>query len=298
MDNMKAIPSPDSSGSETRYRVRRAPAFLLPALLVMAVQVAAAQEQTAAVLKLHELDFVYHGSAAVLSCSALQRRVASVLRALGAREDVEVRVTDCDAVVAPLGGPEDTWPTESDPWRTPSDPWATSSDRWQSGSDRLRNRATGRKQSAHVRVRVMMPVEVTSEVLAEVEKDKARRDLVSRVTGNPAASFDDPIVFPAQRQTVTLSRRTIGLEPEECELLQQMSQRIFKKLDMRVIRRGPSCDRDQVSHIPPQLTVEALMPVMPNVPQLLMPEEGESEAEEGDSSSEDADSRSEEADSG
>jgi hypothetical protein len=104
-----------------------------------------------------------------------------------------------------------------------------------------------------------MPTEVTPEVLAEMERDKKRRELVSRVTGDPSAKFDDPIVFTAQRQPVTLSRRTIGLEPQECELLEQMSTSVFRKLDVRVVRRSSSCGRNQISHIPPQLTVEALI---------------------------------------
>ena len=38
----------------------------------------------------------------------------------------------------------------------------------------------------------MMPAQVTPELLKEIEKDKSRRELVSRVTGNPAAAFNDP----------------------------------------------------------------------------------------------------------
>ena len=37
-------------------------------------------------------------------------------------------------------------------------------------------------------------------MLAEIEKDKSRRDLISRVTGDPRAALNDPIVFPAERK--------------------------------------------------------------------------------------------------
>jgi hypothetical protein len=232
---------------------------------------AAAQQQTAAVLKLREIDFFYRSSIAHLSCSALQGRVATVLRALGARDDVQVRADGCDAVVMAEEPME--------PWPEPSDRTQTGADRWLSTSSRLHNRGARREQSAHVRARFMMPIEVTPEVLAEIEKDKSRRELISRVTGNAAGS-NHPIVFPAQRQLVTLSRRTIGLEPEECELLEQMSSGVFRKLGMRVVRRSHGCDRDQVSRIPPQFTVEALMPVMPRAPQLA-PAAGDSDPEPG-----------------
>jgi hypothetical protein len=270
MARMNATPS----ANETADRPRRAAALLALTSLVVASQVAAQdpqdstaaqdpaamQPQTAAVLKLREIDFVYRSSVAHLSCSALQGRVATILRVLGARDDVQVRADGCDAVVVAEE------PMES--WQDPTDRSQTGADRWQSTSSRLHNRGVRREQSAHVRVRFMMPVEVTPEVLAEIERDKSRRELVSRVTRNPAASLNEPIVFPAQRQLVTLSNRTIGLEPEDCELLEQMSSGVFRRLGMRVVRRGHGCDRDQVSRIPPHVTVEALMPVIPRAPQL------------------------------
>jgi hypothetical protein len=137
-----------------------------------------------------------------------------------------------------------------------------------------------------VRIRAMMPVEATPEVLAEMEKDKSRRELVRRVTGSHDA-MSEPIVFPAERREVDLSRRTLKLEPEECELLEQMSKSIFKELGIRVVRRSTGCSRDQVSNIPPSLTVEALMPVLPSVP-TLSPAAGEKG--EGNSDKEEADS--------
>jgi hypothetical protein len=106
---------------------------------------------------------------------------------------------------------------------------------------------------------MMIPIEVTPEVLAELKRDKSRRELVSHVTGNPAAKFNDPIVFMAQWQTVTLSRETIGLEPEECELLDQMSASVLRELGVRVIHRDFSCDPNRVSRIPPELVVETLL---------------------------------------
>jgi hypothetical protein len=272
---MEAFPAQCMSDSKTHFRVRRASALLPLALLVMSVHLAAQGQQTAAVLKLQEVDFFYRSSVAVFSCTDIEGRVASILRYLGARDDIKVRVNGCDSVVTPTDEPLDsTWedPSSSGTWQSPSS-------RWQTSSDRFGYRRPGHEQSAHVRVRLMMPVEMTPEVLAEMEKDKSRRELVSRVTGNPAANLNDPIVFPAHRQLVTLSRRTIDLEPIECELLEQMSTSVFRELGIRVVDRGPHCDRREVSRMPPQLTVEALMPVMPTTPQLpqLTPAEGESD---------------------
>jgi hypothetical protein len=280
---MKVFPARCASAGAAHARARRASAALPLALVVMGAQVAA-QEQTAAVLKLHEVDFFYRSSLALFSCTDLEGRVASIFRALGARDDIKVMVNGCDAV-ASTGEPMDPWPNQSGAWQSPGSTWQSSSSRWQSQTDRFGSRRTGREQSAHVRIRMMMPVEVTPEVLAEMEKDKSRRELVSRVTGNPAATLNDPIVFPAQRQLVTLSRRTIDLAPIECELIDQMATSVFRKLDLRVVDKGPHCDRREVSRIPPQVTVEALMPIMPAAPQLTLPP-GESNPEPAPAASE------------
>ena len=263
MEHMKAIPSPDASRREMRYGLRVARTSLPVALFFMSLHVAA-QEQTAAVLKQQEVDFFYRSSVTLYSCIDLETRVANIFRALGARDDVEVAVNGCDAMVTPMDQPQDTWQSPSTGWVTPSSP----SNRWQTSSDRFGNRSNSRQQSSHVRVRLMLPVEVTPEILAEMQKDKSRRELVSRVTGNPAANLNDPIVFPAQRQSVTLSRRTIDLQPEDCELVEQMSTSVFRELDMKVVGRRANCSRNEVSRLPTEVTVETLMPVMPSTPQL------------------------------
>ena len=256
--------------SETRIaREARCTAGLLPLLLLAASAQAAEHEETAAVLKHREVDFFYRSSAVIFSCNDLENRVVTILRALGAREDVGVTVTGCDAFLAPEPMDE-TWETPSSRSQNPSGGWTNPADRWRATpSDSFSARSEGRQQSARVHVRAMLPVEATPEVIDEMEKDKSRRELISRVTGNPSAALNDPIVFPAQRQLVNLSRETIRLEPEDCELLEQMGRSAFRKLDMRVVRKGPTCDRSGASHLPPQMTVEALMPVMPTAPQIL-----------------------------
>lgn len=258
----------------------RCPSSVLAALLLSLtfVHAGAAEEEeaTAAVLKRHDLSFNYRSTVTPLSCFELQNRVAAIFRALGARDDVDVRATHCENVIVP-DMPGDDWMREPGTWRSRSDPWSAS-DPWESGAQRERDRFN-RGQSSLVRVSLLMPVEVTPEVLEEMKKDKTRRELISRVTGDPQAKMDEPIVFAARRQEVTLSRRTIDLEPKDCELLEQMSKSVFRKLGIRVVGSAPSCGRDRTSHISPNLTVEALMPVLPSVPQL-SPPSGESEPEE------------------
>jgi len=209
---------------------------------VQGAEPAEEKEPIVAVWKERKLSFSYNSSTAIYSCNAMAGRIASILRAVGARDDVQVRVNDCsNTITAPDPAMNGRGAITLEPL-----------------PDRMRVQDTGRRQLVTAYVRLMMPIEVTPEVLAELKRDKSRRELVSRATGNPAARFNDPILFSAQRQLVTLSRKTIGIEPEECELLDQMLTSVFRKLDVRVISRDVTCSAD--SRIPPQLVVETLLP--------------------------------------
>ncbi len=238
-----------------------------------------------AVYKRREVGFTYRSDIAVYDCGALKTRVASILRAMGARDDVQVRVDDCFTSTVPSMPPGSMSPgsmsreSMSRPYPPdPTDPWRNTR------TSRLSSQFDVRDgQLVHVRINVMWPTEVTPQILTEIKKDASRRDLISRVTGDPAARLNDPIVFPAARQQVTLSRKTIGLAPIECELLDQMSTGVFRKLDVRVVNRSVLCNRDGSSRIPPQMTVESLAPLPIGAVQLPSME-GEEEATEDEDS--------------
>ena len=220
--------------------------------LLVACQ-AVAQEPVPAVYKAHDVSFYYRSASDFYACHELQQRVAIILQAIGARDDIDVDVRDCQAF---LGDRDMNMDRESVFGGSRMDPWERGDSRFPT----FGRQDAEREQSARIRIRLMYPVEVTPQVLAEIEKDKSRRELVSRVTRNPAAAFNDPIVFAAQRQEVTLSRQLIRLKAEDCSLLDQMSTQVFRKLKVRVVRRRFDCRPSMASHIPPQMTVEALLP--------------------------------------
>jgi len=214
--------------------------------------------QIPAVLKARDADFVYRSSSRQFTCEQLRQRVAVILRAVGARQDVSVRANDCEAFIDPTHMND---PNRMDRRSTldPRNQPPSVFDRVRPSSSTLTDR--NRSQSTPVRIQLMMPVEVTSEVVAEVEQDKARRALISRVTGNPNASMDDAIFFAAERRQVTLSHDTIRLDAIDCELLEQMSMTVFRQLDLKVTGQALSCDPRERSRLLPSLTVEALLPV-------------------------------------
>jgi hypothetical protein len=262
---MTAMHSLTDSSIATRRLARVVSGVIALAALAGSVQ-SFAEEPVAAVFKAREVGFFYRSSNSQRPCYALEGRVATILRAVGARDDVKVSVSGCDNFAVTEESTFDRWERERSGSGTGFD----------DPMDRFRydDRSRQREQSAHVRVSLMTPVIVTPKILAEIDKDRSRRELVSRVTGNPGAAMNDPIVFAAQRQEVTLSRRNIRLEPEDCELLEQMSTSVFRELDVKVVRRSLNCDSNQPSRIAPQITVEALLPTGGLMP---MPEASRSE---------------------
>src|SRR5688572_25050908 len=57
--------------------------------------------QIPAVLKTRDANFVYRSSTRLLTCDQLRQRVANIMRALGARQDVQVRADDCESLSDP-----------------------------------------------------------------------------------------------------------------------------------------------------------------------------------------------------
>jgi hypothetical protein len=223
--------------------VRQFALVLLAASSLMMSGAAVAEEQIPAVLKLHEVHFVYRSVVNLFACDELRRDVAVILRAMGARDDVQVRVNDCELVLLP-----DERPSNWDRWH-PENP-----------SDRFRNFEEDQRQFSTVYIKLMFPIEATPEVMKEIDKDKSRRDLISRVTGDPAAALNEPLVFPAQRRQVTLSRSTLRLRPEHCELVEQMIPSLARQLNFKVIDKQLSCDRYGRAEFSPKVTVEVLWP--------------------------------------
>lgn len=246
-------------------RILRRTSCVLLALAVSAIGIAAAEEQqqaqsgaqsagpsgeaTMALWRERDLDFTYRSSVVTHTCQDLRYRVATVLVALGARPDIRVSADNCDAVLAP-----EEQENRPEPWRPPN----SRSERF--GLEGFGDREFDRKgQYSRVRIHLTSPVEVTPAAVQEWKKDRSKRELIARVTGNPSPLLETTGQFPAEWQTVTLTRRTADLEPEDCALLEQLSSSVLRQLAVRKVRMSGHCDPRHPSHIPPQLTVEALV---------------------------------------
>jgi hypothetical protein len=84
------------------------------------------------------------------------------------------------------------------------------------------------------RIRVAMPAEATPELLAQLEEERSRRELVGRVQNKGAAVDDATAQFAAERRTVEFDgRRGKRIEDGDCELLDQLLPQVLEPMGVR-----------------------------------------------------------------
>jgi hypothetical protein len=115
---------------------------------------------------------------------------------------------------------------------------------------------TAPSRSPHVRLVAKMPIEATPEALAELEKDKSMRELKARVRGERPE--EATAQFPAVWKKVDLSVGKFGIDPGECELIEELNRKVFPKLGIRTVKDEISCTPHQRNPSQPRLQVEAL----------------------------------------
>lgn len=112
-----------------------------------------------------------------------------------------------------------------------------------------------------VEIALTAPVAVTPEVLAELDKTRSTRELTARVRGDSKQADLQEQQFGAQWQRVSLSRGKLNLEPGDCELIDQLKDKVFPKLAIRIVADEVQCVPNQISMTQPRLIVEALTPL-------------------------------------
>jgi len=84
------------------------------------------------------------------------------------------------------------------------------------------------------RIRVAVPTEVTPELLAQLEADKSKRELVARAQGKGTAVDAATAQFPAERRIVEFDgRRLDRINDGDCELLDQLLPQVLEPLGIR-----------------------------------------------------------------
>jgi hypothetical protein len=84
------------------------------------------------------------------------------------------------------------------------------------------------------RIKVAVPTEATPELLARLEADKSKRELVARAKGKGTAVDIATAQFPAERRIVEFdARRLDRIEDGDCELLEQLLPQVLEPLGIR-----------------------------------------------------------------
>ena len=119
-------------------------------------------------------------------------------------------------------------------------------------------------------IQLTSPVEATPAALAELEKTRPQRELAARVRGDRGDAIDAAAQFDATWKPVSLSRGKLGLDPGDCELVDELAKKVLPKLGVRIIKNSVSCSPKQINRSQPRLEVEALM--QPPPPDTTSPE--------------------------
>ncbi len=176
-----------------------------------------------------DADFPYRGFTTHYSCDGIRGKVASILKAIGARPDFEVKVRSCvndTPATHRLGG------VEPMPW---------------------------------VYLRAALPQPATPELLAELAKPDAHRELVARVQGAGGTTATEATAqFPARPRQVSFTGSMIGpVQFGDCELLDEMGESVFTQIGAKILEDEMACVPHQVNPGSVRLTLEVLEPVAP-----------------------------------
>jgi hypothetical protein len=112
----------------------------------------------------------------------------------------------------------------------------------------------------HVEIKLVSLVEATPEVLAELDKNRTRRELIARARGDMRLVAIEEEQLPAQWKDVSLSRPKLFLDAGDCELVEQMRDKVFPKLAIKIVEDEIRCSRQRASLGQPKLVVQALFP--------------------------------------
>jgi hypothetical protein len=115
-----------------------------------------------------------------------------------------------------------------------------------------------------VRIVAAFPAPATPELLSQLASEASKRELAARATGKPDPVAEATAQFPARVKRVEF--RSGGssiddLQDGDCELMEQMRDRVFGQLRVKVVEDRIHCVPRQVSIGAVRMTVELLEPV-------------------------------------
>jgi len=114
-----------------------------------------------------------------------------------------------------------------------------------------------------VRIKLSSLVVVTPEVLADLEKNRSKRELTARVRGERPKGTEAADQFPAYWKRVSLGRERgkVELQPGDCDLIDQLKRKVIPRLAVRIVKEDIRCSPNQLTLGQPRLDVDVLTKV-------------------------------------
>jgi hypothetical protein len=168
-----------------------------------------------------ELTFTYMPLTSYYSCDGLRDKVTWLLKELGARPGFKVVSRGCIEAQGPEVFPG-------------------------------------------VKINAAFPAEATPELLASLASEASKRELKARAGGKPAPVAEATAQFPARVKRVELRSGASSadvLQNGDCELIEQLRDRAFGPLGVKVVADQVHCVPKQISLGAVRLSVEVLEPV-------------------------------------
>jgi len=109
---------------------------------------------------------------------------------------------------------------------------------------------------------VAMPREATPEILAEVAKDDSRSELTAKAGEKAATTADAAAQFPARMRRIDFRDRPSGLvESGDCELIEQLRDKVFVPLGAKIVESHMNCVPHQLGVGIVNLSIDVLEPL-------------------------------------
>jgi len=124
------------------------------------------------------------------------------------------------------------------------------------------NRQNGAEWMPGLDIVAAMPRVATPEVLAELANSASRRELEAKAGGKPAPVAEEAAQFPARVRRVDFRDSPSGLvQPGDCELIEQMRDKVFVPLGAKVVVNRMGCVPHTLSNGIIVLSIEVLEPI-------------------------------------
>ncbi len=92
----------------------------------------------------------------------------------------------------------------------------------------------GIQQMPTARIKVAVPTEVTPDLLAQLEAEKPKRELIAKAQGKGTAVDVATAQVPAERRIVEFTGRRLGrIDDSDCELFDQLLPQVLEPLGIR-----------------------------------------------------------------